>query len=126
VVLHRQQRQRGDAERLEVRDRHRMRERAVAAAQFLGNLRMRHGETPDVHSYSSTSWSGVARPVAVARRLHRRRRDARLQRLRGVVARVGRAIALGIAQHVAVVDRFVPVLTNDLAGARDRAAACAD
>ena len=48
-VMHRQQLDRGDAERFQVVDRDRMRQASVGAAQLFGNVRMLLREALDVH-----------------------------------------------------------------------------
>ena len=108
AVLHRQQRQRGDAERLEVRDRGRVRERRRRCrAAPPGMPGQRHREALDVHfvQHARPRRDGAARCASPAPASSGAATRA-FSAMRGVVAR-GRASAVpcGVAEHVAVVAR---------------------
>ena len=115
-VEHRQQRQRGDAQRLEVRDGRRVRQARVGAAQRLRDLRVLHREALDVQLQQHQVGHRVARRRACRRR--QRRGHPRLQRPGGVVAGVEAAGVVRVAGFVAVVLRPPDVGADDLARPR--------
>jgi hypothetical protein len=89
MLLHRQQAHRGNAEALQVRDRRVARQPGVGAAQRRGHAGMAHREAAYVQLVEHRVSQRRLRPRR--RRAVMRGDDARLQRMRAVVARIGPA-----------------------------------
>ena len=119
-VLHRQQGQGGDAERMEMRDRRRMRKPGIGAAQCIGDAGVAHREPLHVHLVQHHVGVGDARRRGGegCRSGGRRHGNPRLQRDRRVVARIEHAQSLWIAERIAVLQRIPAELADDLARAR--------
>ena len=109
-----QQRQRGHAETLEMRDRRRLRQPGIGATQRVGDAGQRHRETLDVQLVQHEFRQRTTRTLRGAR--CGRRRDPRLQCKCGVVASVEHACAFGMALHVGEVFRAPVEAADNLAG----------
>ncbi len=103
VVVDRQQLQRGDAERLEVRDRGWVRQAGIRSCQRGRQAGQQLAEAFDVQFVEHLIARRDPRRVVPAGRCFRRRRHASFERTQCVVARVERARAIGVAEFVAVV-----------------------